>query len=84
MDTANKNSFYALLTGAAIGGVLGVLFAPDRGSKTREKIKAKTLETTHDLGEKMKQAREDLAKATAEKKVEFEHKMEEVVELADT
>ena len=33
------NSFFALLTGLAAGAVLGLLFAPEAGEKSREKIK---------------------------------------------
>ena len=39
MSSKNGNSILAILAGAAIGVGLGILFAPDKGSKTREKIK---------------------------------------------
>ena len=39
MSTKNGNSIIALLACAAIGAGLGILFAPEKGSKTRKKIK---------------------------------------------
>ncbi len=39
-----------ILLGAAVGAVLGILFAPDKGSETRKKIS----DSTGELGENLK------------------------------
>jgi len=39
MSSKSENSLLVLLAGAAIGVGFGILFAPDKGSKTREKLK---------------------------------------------
>lgn len=48
----------AFATGAAAGFAVGILFAPDRGSNTREKVKGLLKE----LGEELSDALEDYTK----------------------
>jgi gas vesicle protein len=58
-----KNSskvLVALGAGVAIGGLLGVLFAPGKGSETRKKIAEKGNELTDAVKEKLNMGREKM------------------------
>jgi gas vesicle protein len=50
----------ALGTGLAIGGILGVLFAPDKGENTRHKIAEKSKELKDKFDKKVKLGKEKL------------------------
>ena len=52
----------ALAAGAAIGGVLGILFAPDKGSATREKISDKAKDVTDSIKDYVAISKEKLEK----------------------
>ncbi len=76
MENSNGKLIGALLVGAAIGGVLGILFAPDKGSETRKKIAGKTDDLTTGLKEKFNALLEEAKK-------EFEKANEKAHEFAE-
>lgn len=41
MSKKSTNSLLAFLTGAAAGAILGILYAPDKGTNTRDKLSYK-------------------------------------------
>jgi gas vesicle protein len=68
----------ALGCGAAIGALLGVLFAPGKGSETRKKIS----DTTNDLTKKMKDMSDSFSgkfKASRNGKTPVDHEVNEYV-----
>lgn len=52
MNKQTSNFLIGLLSGAAIGAALGILFAPDKGENTRKKIGDKAKNLKHDLEDK--------------------------------
>jgi len=52
LKTMNKtNVAIGVLAGLAVGALLGVLFAPDKGSETRKKLSRKATDTADDMKE---------------------------------
>lgn len=63
----------ALLIGAAIGGALGILLAPDKGSKTRKKIAAKPKELKEAVKDKLNDALDAVTKEVKITKVKVKN-----------
>lgn len=82
----NSGIILGLLAGAAIGSLLGVLFAPDKGAETRKKVKEKAedlkdeaLEHYEVLAEKAKEGVDSLVSNVKQGYEKYKEKANKIV-----
>ncbi len=86
----NSKVFWGIVTAAAAGAVIGMLFAPEEGTQIRKKIKKKTNNLASELIDALEKSKQkagetaDNLKAKGEQyKNDFKDKAEEVKEDAE-
>lgn len=79
MSNSTGNTFLTLLTGAAIGAGIGILFAPDKGSKTREKMKEGFDDISNEVKSRLDFASEEMQDKYSIAKMEVENTYDELV-----
>ena len=75
----NTNTALGILAGLTTGALLGVLFAPAKGSKTRKIIKDKVTETGETLVNEAESLRNSVADSISAKKETLEEQIEDLV-----
>lgn len=79
MSNNTGQTLLALLTGAAIGAGVGILYAPDKGSKTRKKIEKQAKKAQKEIDQKVKETRRALTSRASEARTNFESKLEDTL-----
>ena len=59
--TKNSNAVLGIITAAAVGAVIGMLFAPDKGTELRDKVRGTVNDLASDLLDTIKNKREQYA-----------------------
>lgn len=80
---ASNRAFLGIVTAAAVGAVIGLLFAPDEGNKTRKKIKKKTNSLAGDLIDALEKSKEKAVKVADEAKEQGEHYKDKAIDAAE-
>lgn len=82
MASNTGTTLLAILTGAAIGAGIGILYAPDTGAKTRGKIAKETKKAEKKFKKQLKEAKEILGSNAESAKLTFEENLENTLSSA--
>lgn len=75
----SSSTLIGILSATAVGAIAGILFAPDKGSNTRKKIKTKAADTKDEIVSQTNKLSEELNSKFRSKKVEFERELDGLV-----
>lgn len=82
MASNTGQTLLALLTGAAIGAGIGILYAPDKGSETRSKIDKERKKAQKKLNKQYKDTKSNLTEQAQKARLNFEQKLEDTLSSA--
>lgn len=75
-------TFLALITGAAIGAGLGLLYAPDSGEETRRRLGDNARKAQDNLNKKYQETSSNLGQKAKQAKTDFDSRLEETLSSA--
>jgi len=76
------NTLLALVLGGAIGAAAGILYAPEKGEKTRKDLSKKAKKQQDKLAKQLKETRESLVHNAEKAKLTFEEKLNSTISSA--
>ncbi|WP_299334151.1 YtxH domain-containing protein [uncultured Psychroserpens sp.] len=75
----DSSTILGILAGTAIGATLGILFAPDKGSSTRQRIADEAINTKDKLAEKAGVLKESVVNTVTNKKDTLDTQLETIL-----
>lgn len=82
MQSNTGQTLLALLTGAVIGAGIGILYAPDKGSTTRDKLNKEATKAQKRLAKQIKETSHTLSEKAQLARISFEEKLNETLSSA--
>jgi gas vesicle protein len=79
----NNKAFWGIVTAAAVGAIIGLLFAPEDGGETRKRIKKRTNSLATDLIDALEKSKEKASNIVGQAKKEGEEYKNAAVDKAE-